>query len=73
MRLVCHQNVSHKRFLRESYDAQGNKVNVEVVEETGLICIKGMSIIALNVSKEDHQLRKLMTSERLDWYKDLNI
>jgi uncharacterized tellurite resistance protein B-like protein len=35
MRLVCHQNVSHKKFFRESYDAQGNKVNVEVVDEYG--------------------------------------
>ncbi len=35
MRLVCHQNGSHKKFFRESYDAQGNKVNVEVVDEYG--------------------------------------
>jgi hypothetical protein len=35
MRLVCHQNVSHKRFSRESYGTQGNKVNVEVVDEYG--------------------------------------
>jgi hypothetical protein len=33
MRLVCPQNRSHKRFLRESYDVQGNKVNVEVIDE----------------------------------------
>jgi hypothetical protein len=35
MRLVCPQNVNHKTFLRESYDAQGNKLNVEVVDEYG--------------------------------------
>ena len=33
MRLVCPQNDSHIKFLRESYDAQGHKVNVEVVDE----------------------------------------
>lgn len=35
MRLVCPQNDSHAKFLRESYDAQGNKVNVEVVDDYG--------------------------------------
>ena len=35
MRLACQQNVSHKKFLRESYDVQGNKVNVEIVDEYG--------------------------------------
>ena len=35
MRLVCPQNDSHIKFLRESYDTQGNKVNVEVVDEVG--------------------------------------
>lgn len=35
MRLVCHQNASHKKFLRESFDSQGNKVNVELVDEFG--------------------------------------
>ena len=35
MRLVCSQSVSHKKFIRESYDAQGHKVNVEVVDEYG--------------------------------------
>jgi hypothetical protein len=35
MRLVCPQNGNHTKFSRESYDTQGNKVNVEVVDEYG--------------------------------------
>lgn len=35
MRLVCRRQVSHKMFLRKSYDARGNKVNAEVVDEYG--------------------------------------
>lgn len=35
MKLVCQQNSSHKKFLRESFDVQGNKVNAEVVDEYG--------------------------------------
>jgi hypothetical protein len=44
MRLVCHQNVSHKRFLRESYDAHGNKVNVEVVDEYGRLLVDQLDL-----------------------------
>lgn len=35
MRLVCPQNAGHLRFLRESYDARGDKVNSEIVDEYG--------------------------------------
>jgi hypothetical protein len=35
MWLVCPQNVSHTKFFRVSYDAQGNKGNVELVDEYG--------------------------------------
>ncbi|MEJ2070737.1 MAG: hypothetical protein P8X65_01785 [Syntrophobacterales bacterium] len=35
MRLVCFQNVSHKKFSREAYDAQGNRLNIEIVDEYG--------------------------------------
>lgn len=35
MRLICPQNDSHTKFFRESYDAQGNKVNLEVVDGYG--------------------------------------
>jgi len=35
MRLICPRNDIHTRFLRASYDAKGNKVNVEVVDEVG--------------------------------------
>ena len=44
MRLVCPQNVSHKKFLRESYDAQGIKVNVEVVDEYGRVMIDQLDL-----------------------------
>ncbi len=33
MPLVCPQDASHKSFLRESYDAQGTRVNTEIVDE----------------------------------------
>ncbi len=35
MGLVCRQDASHTQFLRESYDAQGNRVNTEIVDEHG--------------------------------------
>ena len=35
MKLVCPKNDNHKKFLRESYDRKGNKVNVEIVDEYG--------------------------------------
>lgn len=35
MLLVCRQDGSHTQFLRESHDAQGNKVNTEIVDEHG--------------------------------------
>jgi hypothetical protein len=35
MKLVCPTDKGHQRFLRESYDIQGNRVNVEVVDEYG--------------------------------------
>lgn len=35
MRLVCPQNANHKKFLRESFDSQGDKVNAELVDEYG--------------------------------------
>ncbi|MFP3869707.1 MAG: hypothetical protein ACLFVT_02345 [Syntrophobacteria bacterium] len=35
MKLLCPQNSDHKKFLRESYDHSGNRVNVELVDEYG--------------------------------------
>ena len=35
MRLVCPQNVSHQKFSREASDAQGKRLNIEVVDEYG--------------------------------------
>ena len=35
MPLVCRQDASHTQFLRESYDARGNRVNTEIVDEYG--------------------------------------
>jgi len=35
MRLICPRAADHKKFLRESYDARGNKVNREVVDDYG--------------------------------------
>ena len=35
MKLRCPQNRDHKQFFRESYDANGHKVNIEVVDEYG--------------------------------------
>ena len=35
MKLICPQNGEHKLFLRESYDENGAKVNVELVDDYG--------------------------------------
>ena len=35
MKLRCPQNRDHRQFLRESYDANGHRVNIEVVDEYG--------------------------------------
>ena len=35
MRLICPRAAGHKKFLRESYDARGNKVNREIVDDYG--------------------------------------
>jgi hypothetical protein len=35
MKLVCPQNGLHQKFLRESYDDRGQRVNTEVVDEYG--------------------------------------
>jgi len=35
MKLKCPQNNNHKQFIRESYDTEGNRVNIEVVDEYG--------------------------------------
>ena len=35
MKLNCPHDRTHKEFHRESYDNQGNRVNIEVVDEYG--------------------------------------
>ncbi|MEW6387702.1 MAG: hypothetical protein AB1491_09340 [Thermodesulfobacteriota bacterium] len=35
MKLKCPKHPEHKKFLRESYDVQGHRVNVELVDEYG--------------------------------------
>ncbi|MBW1982985.1 MAG: hypothetical protein JRJ12_17435 [Deltaproteobacteria bacterium] len=35
MKLRCPEHITHRRFIRESYDSAGKKVNVEIVDEHG--------------------------------------
>jgi hypothetical protein len=35
MKLTCPQDSTHKEFRRESYDGEGNRVNVEILDEYG--------------------------------------
>ena len=35
MKLICPNDSTHQKFHRESYDSQGSRVNIEVVDEYG--------------------------------------
>jgi hypothetical protein len=46
MRLVCPQNGLHQKFLRESYDDRGQRVNAEVVDEYGRLVGEPLDLYA---------------------------